>query len=234
MFVWGFLRWFLWELILFKIIVSKKTDHESIFTFASIFFNAIINIIIFLVWKGVIGMLWEQVKICGVCGYAFYMWLKIKKVASKKLRQVYLKHTTNSNLEKRITTLEKFQAKTEQYSRMYNVEISGISNDVLDNDLEEKLIEICKDSDIVITSSDIEGCHRLPLGRNSTSENKLVIVKFVNRKHSELMLRLKKNISSKSKVYINNSFAHITVFYGGSVKSFKERLKYINFFVLGQ
>ena len=79
------------------------------------------------------------------------------------------------------------------------MEISGISNDVLDNDLEEKVIEICKDSDIVITSSDIEGCHRLPLERNSTSENKRVIVKIVNKKHSELMLLLKKNVSSKSK-----------------------------------
>ena len=85
------------------------------------------------------------------------------------------------------------------------MEISGISNDVLDNELEEKVIEICKDSDIVITPSDIEGCHRLPMGRNSTSENKRGIVKFINRKHPELMLRLKKNISSKSKVYINDS-----------------------------
>ena len=79
------------------------------------------------------------------------------------------------------------------------MEISGIPNDILDNDLEEKVIEICKDSDIVITSSDIEGCHRLPLERNSTSENKRVIVKLVNKKHSELMLLLKKNVSSKSK-----------------------------------
>ena len=79
------------------------------------------------------------------------------------------------------------------------MEISGIPNDVLDNDLEEKVIEICKDSDIVITSSDIEGCHRLPLERNSTCENKRVIVKTVNKKHSELMLLLKKNVSSKSK-----------------------------------
>ena len=91
------------------------------------------------------------------------------------------------------------QAKAEQYNRRNNVEISGIPNDVLDNDLEEKVIEICKDSDIVITSSDIEGCHRLPLERNSTSENKRVIVKIVNKKHSELMLLLKKNVSSKSK-----------------------------------
>ena len=79
------------------------------------------------------------------------------------------------------------------------MEISGIPNDVLDNDLEEKVIEICKDSNIVITSSDIEGCHRLPLERNATSENKRVIVKIVNKKYSELMLLLKKNVSSKSK-----------------------------------
>ena len=79
------------------------------------------------------------------------------------------------------------------------MEISGIPNDVLDNDLEEKVIKICKDSDIVITSSDIEGCHRLLLERNTTSENKRVIVKIVNKKHSELMLLLKKNVSSKSK-----------------------------------
>ena len=52
------------------------------------------------------------------------------------------------------------------------MEISGILNDVLDNNLEEKVIEICKDSDIVITPNDIEGSHYLPLRRKSASENK--------------------------------------------------------------
>ena len=103
----------------------------------------------------------------------------------------------NSNLEKRVATLEKLQAKAEPYSRKKNKEISGIPNDFLDNDLEEKVIEICK-------GSDMEGCHHLPLGRNNTSKNKQVIVNFVNRKRSELMLCLNKNINSKSKVYINN------------------------------
>ena len=111
----------------------------------------------------------------------------------------------NSNLEMSITVLEKLQAKAEQYSIRGNVEISGILNDILDNDLEEKVIEVCKDSDIVITSSDIEACHCLPLGRSITSKNKQIIVRFVSREHSELMLCLKKNTSSKSKVYINNS-----------------------------
>ena len=52
------------------------------------------------------------------------------------------------------------------------MEISGISNDILGNDLEEEVIGICKDSIIVIISNDIESCHCLPLGRNSTRENK--------------------------------------------------------------
>ena len=48
---------------------------------------------------------------------------------------------------------------------------------------------------------DIEGCHRLPLGRNTTNTTKRVNVKFVNRKHSEAMLQRKKDINSKSKVF---------------------------------
>ena len=39
---------------------------------------------------------------------------------------------------------------------------------------------------------DTEGCHRLPIGRNTTNTTKRVIVKFVNRKHSEAMLQQKK------------------------------------------
>ena len=81
----------------------------------------------------------------------------------KITNELLIVKNVNSNLEKGIATLEKLQAKTEQYSRRNNAEISGIPNDILDNDLEKKVIEICKDSDIVITSSDIEGCHRLLL-----------------------------------------------------------------------
>ena len=138
----------------------------------------------------------------------------------------------NSNLEKRIATLEKLQVKTEQHSWRNNVEISGIPNDVLDNDLEEKVIEICKDSDIVMTSNDIEGSHYLPLGRKSASENKWVIVKFANRKHSELMLRLKKNISSKSKVYINNSLCPYYRFLRGKYKKLQRKSKVDQVFCL--
>ena len=44
-------------------------------------------------------MWWGWVKICGVCGYTFLAWLKILKVASKKLYQGTLKHTTNDEIK---------------------------------------------------------------------------------------------------------------------------------------
>ena len=47
-------------------------------------------------------------------------------------------------------------------------------------------------TDVNISPMDNEGCHRLPLGRNITNTTKRVIVKFVNRKHSEAMLQQKK------------------------------------------
>ena len=111
----------------------------------------------------------------------------------------------NVNLENRIVNLEKLQAKVVHYNRKNNVEISGISNKAPDVDLENNVVEIRKNSNIIINPVDIEGCHLLPLGRNSTTDNKRVIVKFVNRKHSELTLHSKKSSSSKSKAYINYS-----------------------------
>ena len=106
----------------------------------------------------------------------------------------------NTLLEKRVIELEKSQAKAEQYSRRNNVEISGIPHEILDNNLEDKVIDIFKDAGLEIGHMGIEGCHR-----SNAGGTKRVIVKFVNRKHSEDMLRLKKIISSHSKVFISNS-----------------------------
>ena len=82
--------------------------------------------------------------------------------------------------------------------------MSGISNKITDEDLENNVIEICKNSNNIINTADIEGCQCLPLGCNSTTDNKPVTVKFVNMKNFELILHSKKSISSKSKVYINH------------------------------
>ena len=103
----------------------------------------------------------------------------------------------NSKLEKRETDLEKNQAKSEQYSRRNNVEFSNIPNDIPNNQLESMVIQICRELSVEVDHNDIECCHRLPVSRYSQSDNKRVIVKFVNRKHSETLFYKKKSISSK-------------------------------------
>ena len=87
----------------------------------------------------------------------------------------------NTKLEERIISLEKNQAKSEQYSQRNNIELSGIPNDIPEDNLEKVLIDICHDSGLEIEPKDIEGCHRLPVYRYSRDSNKRVIVKFVNR-----------------------------------------------------
>ena len=122
-----------------------------------------------------------------------------EKIASDLL----IVKNVNAKLEERIISLEKSQAMSEQYSRRNNIELSGIPNDTAEDNLEKVVIDICHDSDVEIEPKDIEGCHRLPVSRYSRDSNKRVIVKFVNRKHPEAMLRNKKSISDKDFSHLN-------------------------------
>ena len=121
----------------------------------------------------------------------------------KLTSELVITKNVNSRLEERIINLEKNQAKGEQYSRRNNVELSGIPNSICDEDLENTVINICKESGIDVNARDIEGCHRLPLSRNSRGHDKRVIVKFVNRKYAEAMLKDKKRISGKNFEHLN-------------------------------
>ena len=67
----------------------------------------------------------------------------------------------NSKLEKRVTDLEKNQSKSEQYSRRNNGKCSNIPNDIPDNQLKDKVIEICRESDVEVDQNDIDGCHAI-------------------------------------------------------------------------
>ena len=69
----------------------------------------------------------------------------------------------NSRLEERMINLGKNQAKGEQYCRRNNVELSGILNSICDADLENTVINICKESGIDVDTREIEGYHQLPL-----------------------------------------------------------------------
>ena len=66
----------------------------------------------------------------------------------------------NTVLVTRFNELNKQQANTEQYSRRNNVKISGISNAVSDENLEGKVINICKKAGTDLKPFDIEGGHQ--------------------------------------------------------------------------
>ena len=68
------------------------------------------------------------------------------------------------------------------------MEFSNIPNDIPDNQLENKVMQICRELGAEVDQNDTEGCHRLPVSRYSRNDNKEVIVKFVNRKNSETLL----------------------------------------------
>ena len=75
---------------------------------------------------------------------------KLMESNEKLSSQFIVVKKVNTLLEKRVIELEKSQAKAEQYSRRNNVEISGIPHEILDNNLEDKVIDICKDAGIKI------------------------------------------------------------------------------------
>ena len=144
--------------------------------------------------------------------------------ANDKLNsELLIVRNVNQNLQNRIINLEKQRCKSEWYNRRNNVKISGISNEVSDQNLEETVIGICKDSGIDVNSLDIEVCHRLPFGKNATNTNKRVIVKFVNRKHSEAMLQRKKDIIKKSKMFASHWLRPYCQFFMGTVQRTTEK-----------
>ena len=134
----------------------------------------------------------------------------------------------NAKLEESIISLEKSQAKSEQYSRRINIELSGIPNDIPEDNLVKVVIDICRDSDVEIEPKDIEGCHRLPVFRYSRDSNKRVIVKFVNRKHPEDFSHL--NVHGK--VFVSVSLCPYYRISGVSAKTCKEEGKSIKSFAL--
>ena len=71
------------------------------------------------------------------------------------------------------------------------------------NQLESKVIQICCEPGVEVNHNDIDGCHRLPLSRYNRFDNKKVVAKFVNRKHSETLLYKKKSLSNRDFSYIN-------------------------------
>ena len=82
----------------------------------------------------------------------------------------------------------------EQYGRRNNIVISGIPDDVDDDDLENAVTSIMEDVDVIVQNGDIEVCHRIGKSDQKTSSKK-TIVRFINGKYCKKALVNSKNLS---------------------------------------
>ena len=81
----------------------------------------------------------------------------------------------------------------EQYGRRNNIVISGIPDDVADDDLEDVVTSIMKDVDVIVKNGDIEACHGIGKSDQKTSSKK-TIVRFINRKYCKKALVNRKKL----------------------------------------
>ena len=89
----------------------------------------------------------------------------------------------NSAVVDRIEKLERDSYASQQYSRRDTIEIVGMPENVTNESLEAKSIEIMKAIGANPSPQNIQACHRI--GKNAT------IIKFVNRKTALECLRNK-------------------------------------------
>ena len=103
-------------------------------------------------------------------------------------------------------TLESEHNSLEQYGRRNNIEITGIPDNVPDQNLEEKVVDILNEISVDVSPKDIEACHRVGVSKNNS---KKTIVRFINRKHAKKALISRKNLrkssSSNCNVFINEN-----------------------------
>ena len=71
------------------------------------------------------------------------------------------------NLEKKVISLEENSNSLVQYGRRNNLEITGIPDDVDDQKLEEKVIQMLDKIDVNVSSKNVEACHRIGKSKSS-------------------------------------------------------------------
>ena len=100
----------------------------------------------------------------------------------------------NQLLLRKITSLERRQYSTDQYTRKESIELKGLDPNLPDNEIESKVVEILniiKDDDQEdYDESDIQACHKL-------KNKKMVICKFVHRKRMRAVINSRKKLKGK-------------------------------------
>ena len=73
-------------------------------------------------------------------------------------------------MKKKVISLEENSNSLEQHGRRNNLEITGIPDDVDDQKLEKKVIEILDKINVNVSSKDVEACHRI--GKSKTPQKR--------------------------------------------------------------
>ena len=80
-----------------------------------------------------------------------------------------------NNIENKVMSLEINGNHLEQYRRRGNLEITGIPDDVSDENIEEKVIQVLSEIQVNVTISDIEACHRIGKSKNSSKKTNCTV-----------------------------------------------------------
>ena len=132
--------------------------------------------------------------------------------------------------DRKLEQLEREINKTKQDIRRDTIEISGINNEVVDDDIENKTLEILKAANVKVgnkypTAKDIQAAHRK--GRKG-----IVIVKFVNRKFAYASLSNShklKDSGDYNRIYLNESLCPEFGFLGFAVRQAKKNEEIVSY-----
>ena len=156
----------------------------------------------------------------------------VKLIESLKNENDMLKdlNKTIVNNESRLEKLEREQNLHFQYQRRDTVEITGIPQNVHQDNLEDEVIKIFDAMEVKVNGNQlskiqIHACHRI-------GKKNVVIVKVVNRKFATKALysgsKLKDvNMYGNSKIYVNNSFCREFQFFNFLIRK-ASKAKIIN------
>ena len=134
----------------------------------------------------------------------------------------------NDEQQDHIIDIEKQSQALEQYTCRNNLEISEIPNNIPDEVLETKCIQILEAVDISVDNSKIEACHRLPMNRRNKNKSKTVIVKFINRKFVEAACSKNNHEKLRSCNKIELGFAENTeLFFNENLSTYFQHLSWI-------
>ena len=98
-----------------------------------------------------------------------------------------------NNLEKKVICFEENGNLLEQYGRRNDLKVKGVPDNVEDEKREDEVIEILQETEVNVSTQDIEACHRVQKGN------------FLNRKKFKNIDRSSIGLTNSNKIFINEN-----------------------------